>query len=265
MARRYTQEQVEFIREIAPGRYNDEITKLFNKEFGTDVTEIQIKSFKTNHRIKSNVPKRKATEEYGLFTKEQQAFIVANVKGLSNTRLTHLVNEKFNLSITAKQMKTWKHNHGLSSGLKGTEGIAPPNKGTKGLYNVGGNRTSFKKGQRPRNYKPVGTERIDRDGYVLVKVSDEGAWHQRWRLKHCVIWEEVNGPVPKGHCLIFLDGNKLNLSLDNLQLITRNQLARLNQNHLIKDNAELTKTGIIIADIITKIGERKNKRKSGGM
>jgi hypothetical protein len=257
MTRRYTPEQVDFIRKVAPGRYNDEITDLVNKKFGLNVTEKQIKSFKANYRIKSDVPKRKVTEEYGIFTKKQQTFIKENVQGLSNRKLTDLVNQKFNLSVTVRQMKTWKTNHRISSGLKGSEGTPPPNKGTKGLYNVGGNRTSFKKGQRPRNYKPVGTERIDRDGYVLIKVSDEGAWNQRWRLKHTVIWEEINGPVPKGHCLIFLDGNKLNLSLDNLQLITRNQLARLNQNHLIKDNAELTKTGIIIADILTKIGERK--------
>lgn len=265
MARKYTQEQIDYIREIAPGRYNDEITKLFNGKFGTNVTEGQIKSFKANHKIISNVQKRKPTEEYGLFTKEQQAFIKENVKGLSNKRLTELVNQEFNLAVTAKQMKVWKHNHSLSSGLKGTEGIAPPNKGTKGLYNVGGNRTSFKKGQRPVNHKPIGTERIDCDGYVLVKVSDKGAWHQRWRLKHTVIWEEVNGPIPKGSCLVFLDGNKLNLSLDNLQLITRSQLARLNQYHLIFEDAELTKTGLIIADIRGKIGEHKRKKKSGGM
>ncbi|MFT4415298.1 HNH endonuclease signature motif containing protein [Fredinandcohnia humi] len=257
MPRRYTKEQIDYIREIAPGRYNDEIAKLFNANFGTNLTEGQIKSFKANHKIKSNVPKRRVTEDDGLFTKEQKAFIKENVKGLSNQKLADLVSENFNLSITAKQMMTWKQNHGLSSGLKGSEGVAPPNKGTKGLYNFGGNKTSFKTGQRPLNYKPVGTERIDRDGYILIKVSDTGAWHERWKLKQVVIWEEANGPIPKGHCLLFLDGNKQNVSLDNLQLITRSQLARLNQNSLISNDPELTKTGIVIADIIGKIGERK--------
>lgn len=259
MVHKYAKEQVEFIREIAPGRYNLEIADLFNEKFGTRITEGQMKSLKANHRIRSNVPKRRITDDYGLFTKEQKAFIKKNVLGISNSKLTYLVNLKFSLSITVKQMKTWKKNHGLSSGLKGSEGVSPPNKGTKGLYNVGGNRTSFKKGQKALNHKPVGTERIDRDGYILIKVSDEGPWHKRWRLKQVVIWEEAHGPIPKGHCLLFLDSNKLNTSLDNLQLITRKQLARLNQNHLIKDNAELTNTGIIIAEILNKIGERKRK------
>lgn len=259
MIGKHTKEQIDFIRDISPGRYNSEITALFNEKFGTELTEGQIKSLKANHRIKSNVPRRRVTQDSGLFTEEQKAFIKQNVKGLSNQELADLVNQTFNLSISVQQIKTWKHNRKISSGLTGQfeKGNVPANKGTKGLHNVGGNRTSFKKGQRPRNYKPVGTERIDRDGYTLVKVSDVGEWHHRWRLKHCVIWEKVNGPIPKGHCLIFLDGNKQNLSLDNLQLITRRQLARLNQNHLVSDNPELTKTGIIIADIYSKIGERK--------
>lgn len=261
MAHRYTTEQAIFISEIAPGKYNSEICEMFNTKFGTNVTEAQIKCFKANHKIKSNVPKRRITDDIGLFTREQKAFIKENVKGLSNQKLVDLVNEAFNLSITVKQIKTWKHNNGISSGLKGSEGMPPPNKGTKGLYNIGGNRTSFKKGQRPSNFKPVGTERIDRDGYVLIKVSDAGPWHKRWRLKHTVVWEEVKGPIPKGHCLIFLDGNKHNVSMDNLQLVSRGQLVRLNQNHLITNNADLTKTGIIIADIYTKIGQRKKKKR----
>jgi hypothetical protein len=257
MAHKYTPEQVEFIREVAPGRYNVEIADLFNVQFGTAVTEGQIKSYKANHKIQSNVPRKRVTEDDGLFTKEQRDFIKDNVHGISNQKLADMVNQKFGLSITAKQMKTWKTNHGLSSGLKGSEGTDPPNKGSKGLYNVGGNKTSFKKGQQPSNYKPVGTERIDRDGYILIKVSDEGPWHKRWRHKHKVIWEQANGPIPKGRCILFLDSNKLNLMLDNLQLITNSQLAILNRKNLISDQPEFTKTGIMIADIFGKIGERK--------
>jgi hypothetical protein len=261
MPRRYTKEQQHFIREVAPGKYNIDIATLFNAKFGTDVTPGQIKSFKANYKIKSNVPKRRVTDDDGLFTKEQKIFIKNHVNGRTNQNLADLVNETFNLSITAKQIKNWKRNHGLSSGLKGSEGIAPPNKGTRGLYNVGGNKTSFKKGQKAHNYKPVGTERIDQDGYVLVKVSDNGAWHKRWRHKHKVIWEEANGAIPPGHVLLFLDGNSQNVTLDNLICISNSQLARMNQHHLIFNDPEMTKTGLKIAEIYKTIGERrKNAR-----
>lgn len=194
-----------------------------------------------------------------LFTSEQHAYLIRIAEGRTTNEIAELLNKKFSLSITPRQIQIYKKNHGIKSNVSTTfkKGQAPANKGTKGLYNVGGNRTSFKPGQRPKNYKPVGYERIDRDGYALIKVQDDGPWHKRWRFKHVVLWEKVNGPIPKGHCLLFLDGNKLNITLENLQLITRAQLARLNQNHLITDNAELTKSGIIIADIFSKIGERK--------
>lgn len=198
-----------------------------------------------------------------LFNDKQEAFIRANAKGLSNQDLTDLVNLKFGLSVTRQQVKTFKHNRKISSGLTGQfeKGHLPANKGTKGVHNVGGNRTSFKKGQKPPNHKPVGTERIDRDGYTLIKVSDVGAWHERWRLKHVVMWEEVHGSIPIGHCLIFLDGDKSNLTLENLQLISRKQLLRLNQNHLISSDPELTQTGLILADLYSKIGELKKQKK----
>ncbi len=265
MSHRYTEEQKGFIREIAPGRYNQEIAELFNARFGTNVTESQIKSFKANHKIKSNVPRKRVTDDDGLFTKEQKEFIKSNAKGLKNKELADLVNKTFGLSITARQMNTWKKNHGVTSGLdcRFKNGHVPANKGTKGKFNVGGNRTSFKKGHKPLNYKPIGSERIDRDGYTLIKVQDDGPWHKRWRYKHRVMWEKENGPIPDGHALLFADGNKQNITLDNLILVSRKQMATLNKKGLITNDSDLTRTGIVIADIYQKISERKklNKRR----
>ncbi|AZS15341.1 HNH endonuclease signature motif containing protein [Paenibacillus lutimineralis] len=260
---RWTDEQKQYIHEIAQGRYNSEIADLFNSRFGTDISEGQIKSFKANHKIKSNVPRKRITGDEGLFTQEQKDFIRRNVSGRLNEDLADLVNKKFSLQITARQMNTYKKNHGLVSGLdcRFLKGSTPANKGTKGLYNVGGNRTSFKKGQQALNYKPVGSERIDRDGYTLIKVSDEGPWNKRWRHKHKVIWEEKHGPIPKGHVILFADQNRRNIDLDNLIMIKQSQLSVLNKKGLLHDDAELTKTGIIMADIYLKIGERKKLRK----
>ena len=42
----------------------------------------------------------------------------------------------------------------------------------------------------------------------------------------------------------FLDGNKSNLEPDNLMAIKRSELARVNQNHRITDDPELTRAGI---------------------
>lgn len=254
MRHRYTEEQKQFIKEIAPGRYNDEITELFNKKFGTNLTENQIKAFKANHGIKSNVKRGKGTKR--LFTKEQHDFIVRNVKGRTNQELADLVNERFGLSITERQINTYKTNNALTSGLdfRFKKGHSPWNKGVKGL-DIGGKATRFKKGHVPLNYKPVGSERIAKDGYIEIKVADPN----KWRLKHNVIWEKANGPIPKGHAILFADGNKRNLNLNNLLLVSRRQLAVLNKNHLLKDDAELTKIAIAIADLKLKISEKEKE------
>ena len=181
-----------------------------------------------------------------------------------------MFNKQFGMNLTVSAMVSLANWHGLHNGRdarfnKGHEptqfkkGHDPWNKGKKGI-NFGGKETQFKKGNKPANWMPVGTERVNADGYVDVKIQD-GQLQKNWKAKHVLIWEAANGPVPEGHVIIFGDGNKLNVNLDNLLLVSRAQLVRLNQKKLIQDNAELTKTGIVIADIYNKIGERKLKTK----
>ncbi len=192
------------------------------------------------------------------YSLEQADFIKANAKGLPNQILTDLFNERFGTDIPMKKIKAFKKNHCLSSGLDGRflKGSVPPNKGKKG---VGGwEPTQFKKGNRPVNYKPVGSERIDTYGYVGVKVADPNVW----QFKHRLLWEEHHGPVPIGHVVIFADSDKLNVTIENLLLVSRKQLAILNKRGLIQSDADLTRTGIIIADVIAKAHSLKKCRRS---
>lgn len=195
------------------------------------------------------------------WTTEQIQYLKDIVENRSYKEIIHMFNERFDLNLTDKQIVGTMKRHNLKTGRTGhfPKGHIPFNKGMKGVNFGGenGKKTQFKKGQRPQNYRPVGSERVNVDGYIELKVADPN----KWRLKHNVIWEQANGPIPPGHCILFLDSNKQNVSLDNLQLITRKQLARLNQHHLISDNPEVTKTGVIIAAIYNKIGERKKEVK----
>ena len=78
--------------------------------------------------------------------------------------------------------------------------------------------------------------------------------------KHRLLWEEENAPIPKGYVIIFGDGNRRNFQQDNLILVSKSQLAILNKNQLIQNDADLTRAGIVIADIYKKIGERKKNK-----
>ncbi|HIG0358899.1 MAG: HNH endonuclease signature motif containing protein [Clostridium sp.] len=191
------------------------------------------------------------------YTKEQIKFITKNVKGRSNKELTKIFNNNFGLSLKVSQIKSLKKNRKLDSGLNGQfkKGQEPWNKGIKGLYAKGCEKTWFKKGSTPINHRPVGSERITVDGYTEIKVEEPN----KWRLKQQLIWEKYNGPVPKGYVVIFGDGDQHNFNPDNLILVSRQQLLILNRNKLIQKDADLTRTAIIIADLYRKISQRKAK------
>lgn len=192
------------------------------------------------------------------FTDEQKEFIKENVKGRTRKELTSLVNEHFSLDLGINQVTAFIKNNRLNSGLDGRfkKNQEPWNKGIKGL-DIGSKEHRFKKGQPAHNYKPVGYERLDSDGYVMVKISDNGNWPKRWKHKHKVVWEKANGPIPKGHVVIFGDGDKTNITLDNLILVSKKQLLALNRNNLIQNDVDLTRAGILIVDIQNKLIDRK--------
>lgn len=97
----------------------------------------------------------------------------------------------------------------------------------KGKYMRVSVATEFKKGHKPHNYKPVGSERITVDGYLERKVADP----KKWKAVHHIVWEEVNGPIPPRHKLVFKDNNKMNISIDNLLLLTYEEAMARNTIH----------------------------------
>ncbi len=183
-------------------------------------------------------------------------FILDNYKGRYNQELADLFNQKFNANITSRTIKSYKANNNLNSGLTGKfrKGQTPHNKGKKMPKEVYEKvkHTMFAKGNVPPNHRPVGSERISKDGYIEVKVAEPN----KWRLKQRVVYEEAKGKIPEGCTIIFLDGNKRNFDIDNLRCITRSELLYLNCNGLNNSN-EITETGILMA----RLDRAKNKKK----
>lgn len=194
-------------------------------------------------------------------TDEMKNFIAANAEGKLNTELTELLNKEFGTEVSVKQIKIYKKNHKISSGLTGRfeKGHAPCNKGKKGIYYAGSEKTWFKNGQMPHNHKPVGSERVSVDGYIEIKVAES----KKWRLKHNVVWENVHGKIPRNHVVIFLDGDKMNVDIVNLKLISRGQLLLMNRNGLFTQDRELTETAANLAKLMdTKYKAKKKKGQS---
>lgn len=114
------------------------------------------------------------------------------------------------------------------------KGQEPPNKGKPMTPEVRAKvaATMFRKGNRTGranlNYKPIGTERVNDEGYLERKINDDLPFKDRWRLVHLLNWEALHGPVPEGMCLKCRDGNRQNTDPSNWQLIERALLPVLN-------------------------------------
>jgi hypothetical protein len=108
------------------------------------------------------------------------------------------------------------------------------NKGTN--WTAGGKsaETRFRPGSTPHNVVPVGSLRVNADGYLDEKVYT-GRGVRNWVAYHRLAWERANGPVPADHVVVFRPGrqtvNADDITLDALELVTRVELMRRNSYH----------------------------------
>lgn len=196
------------------------------------------------------------------WTEEECQFLKDNVKGITLKELTNRYNKKFNMNLTESAIANRKNKLKLRSGISGGQfekGHIPANKGKKGYMSQEQyekcKATMFKKGNVPPNRRKIGSERIDKDGYVLVKIRD-GHLNKNWVLKHRLIYEQIHGKIPKNHKVVFADGNKRNFDPDNLLLVSYAEELIMNQRKLFTEDAELTKAGLNVAKVLNKARKR---------
>jgi len=99
--------------------------------------------------------------------------------------------------------------------------------------------------------KPLGTERKDKDGYILVRV--EGGE----KRKHFIEWEKYHEPTKPDECLMFLDGDRTNCDISNLFLMKRKYMGAMNDILKGIKDTELKKTAITAA--ILKLEAREKE------
>lgn len=196
------------------------------------------------------------------YSAEEHQFLIDNVKGITLKELTRRFNEKFNTNLTENAISNQKTKLGIRSGIGGQfpKGHIPANKGKKGYMSPEQyekcKATMFKKGNIPANHRPIGSERIDnRDGSILIKIQD-GHLQKNWMSKSRYIYEQAHGKIPKGYKVIFADGNNRNFDLDNLILVSNAEELIMNQRKLMSNDAEFTKTGVVIAKVLNKAKTR---------
>lgn len=84
--------------------------------------------------------------------------------------------------------------------------------------------TQFKSGHIPNNTRPMYSERMSKDGYIEIKIPG----HKKFVPKHRWVWESNFGPIPKGYQIHFIDGDRTNFDISNLEMISNAENARRN-------------------------------------
>ena len=261
MARLVSKEAHDFIAAHTAGRSSQALTALVNERFGLNLTEQQIRSYRKNHHLPSGIgfgiPAGLPT---ALFPQPVMDYINANYLGVGPLEMSQRLNERFGTSYTQQQIKSYYGNRGLNSGVTGhfQKGCIPVNAGRKGYCAPGCEKDWFPKGHTPHNKLPIGSLVVKSDGYLWRKT---GEGKREWRQEHRLVWEAAHGPVPSGHLLIFLDGDRMNTKLENLALVTRAENAQMTTRHLRSTVPEHTETGILIAKIHNAARQSKKKRK----
>lgn len=200
-----------------------------------------------------------------IYSKSEDDFLKENVKGITLKELTNRFNKEFNLNLSESTIANRKNKLGLSSGITGGQfkkGNIPFNKGKKqkdymseeSINKTKGTR--FKRGNIPHNHKKVGSERITK-GYIEIKTQEPN----KWQLKHRYIYEKKYGKIPDGYNLIFLDGNRQNIELSNLKLVSKAEDLIMNNNKLFTNEKDLTETGTLIAKVINKTSKLRKDYK----
>lgn len=177
-----------------------------------------------------------------------QSWHVAEIMGMSvgtiNSRAFCLGIKKDPKYLAETRKITNDELRGMGKMHRFPKGHVPMNKGQKMSNEVKTRirHTFFKKGSKPHNTQQVGYTRKNAEGYTEVKLAD-----RVFVGLHRLLWEQHNGPIPKGMAVIFADGDKSNFDLENLVCVSRGDLAILNKNK--KYGKDIAETALLLSKL----------------
>lgn len=186
--KRYPDEVAEYISAHVEGMTTKQLTSdlnnIFAHKYNLNFTEAKIKSYKTNHGLKSKTKGGMPKGFSKVYPDGMEDFVRSIANGKTTKELTEAVNEKYGAgTITAKKMRAYKKNHNIVSGIdcKFQPGHIPANKGkpmSPEQYEKC-KETMFKKGQIPPNHINVGEYTHTTDGYLIRKIRETGTQRER--------------------------------------------------------------------------------------
>ena len=179
------------------------------------------------------------------YTQEMLDWVEKHQAGITRQELADRFNAEFGFDTKAVNMISLCGKRGWENGLSGR-------------FKKGGNAwTRNRLGYSTSKRLPIGSESNDTGGYTIVKVSHK---HPRWIGKHVIKWQEVNGEIPDGYMLRFLDGDKKNIELNNLICVPKKVSAITNmRNPANTSNPELNKAILLTETLRYRLREANHE------
>ena len=194
---KYTKEIEKTIIDNYSNMSSTELCDLLKSRHNFETSVMSLKSKLKRMRKMQKIGRKHAKRHN--YSEEENKWLIEQTKNYNYINLHKLFNEKFGAEVNAQALQFHCLNK-LNIRISNTQ---------KGDYHS-------------ILAKNIGSERWD-DGYWWVKVNDSrNGKRKNWKQKHRYIWEQYYGAIPKGHRVIFLDGNKNNFDINNLACVDIN-------------------------------------------
>lgn len=108
---------------------------------------------------------------------------------------------------------------------------------------------------------PIGTEKIrvtgeQRKQIWFIKISDECCAGEnrhkapyQWEKKHLWLWRNTYGEIPKGHKIIFLNGDTLDCRIENLAIASDAAVMMMTRYKWFSSEPEITRTALLCCEL----------------
>ena len=229
-----------------------DLRDLVNSRFGKSLTYQQMKTFVYRYGLQF----KRNTRHNILLTDEQAEYLIRIIPGRPTAAVTDMMNYKYGLSLTPAQIRGWKKNHHVPSGYDTRYRSGEPSWITGKKFPGRTNSGCWTSGHVSDNALPIGSIR-KRGGYWAKKVQN-GCLNDNWAMLHRLIWEEVHGPVPEDHVILFVDGNHDNLDPENLECVPKTVACMANMKYgMVKDEAEINRAILNVSALRVEIGKKR--------
>ena len=101
---------------------------------------------------------------------------------------------------------------------------------------------------------PIGYERKNEDGMVMVKIAQPNKWEYKQRL---IYMQYHKCKLSEDEYIIFRNQNRNDFSIDNLKKVTRKESSYLANNEMFSKDPDVTDTGVLTAKLMIKVKESK--------